>query len=780
MKNELLRRIISTIKYRFEKSIVTGTLALSDFSFGNNTLIAALGVLFFSCSTKAQTNTPSYEERIDSIARMAQDYAGFNGTVLVGNDTGIVYQKSFGFGGKDKNVVLTPEYRFSPGSIDKEFTTVAIMLLKQQGHISYDDTLSKYLPDLPNWTKQVQIKHILTHTSGLPDIRYDRNLTTEDAIQQLMSIEDLDYEPGKDFGYGNLHSVLRTMVIEKVSGQSQDIFIKENIFIPAGMEQAFSRTTLDMNQPLVAYGSLPMSVAGIDMYLTAQDLYRWEQALWNGKIVDLKLLKEALAPHVLSGEPNRAIFDFGYYTTDNNGELLELSHDGTHPSHYTLQSFNFVTKTTIILLSSDGNKATLSLIFKAIKKLAENPVIEIPDSWWLNKEAKLYGYPATIKTYKSMINNGDKVKPKESLLNGMGYSLRDKTTIKDALLLLKLNLELYPNSANTHDSYADILIKAGKYHEAKSIAESGLKLAKQSGNNFLIRSLSSYLEKIDAAFHKSGKSKAASYTIAYATNASSESSKREIYLTNIEDTSKVKITNPPKSGGGYLAWSHDGKRIAFYAKYDNKKTWSIHTVNTDGTNWKRLTHADGKWDSSPTWSPDGKKIVFARYYKDSTGLVNDEIWSMNSDGSEQTQIKPLSGGGPCFTPDGRIVFYVESKDEKSEISIANMDGSNLVQLTNNDAEDWHPEVSPDGKEIAFVSKRDGNQEIYSMHINGSNQKRLTTSEVDDSHPSWSPDGSQLIFQSKTAGYWSTYMMNKDGSSVRKVIDNGSSAVWLKQ
>ncbi|MEM6813769.1 MAG: serine hydrolase domain-containing protein [Bacteroidota bacterium] len=460
-------------------------------------LFSCFFITVFTNDLKAQAITLSYEECIDSIVRIAHDYVGFNGTVLVGNDTKIVYQKSFGFGDKDKNVALTPEYRFSPGSIDKEFTTVAIMLLKQQGRISYDDKLSKYLPDLPNWAKQVQIKHILTHTSGLPDIRYGRNLTTEGAIQQLMGVEQLEYEPGKDFGYGNLHSVLRTMVIEKVSSQSQDTFIKEHIFIPAGMEQAFSKTSLDMNRPLVASGSLPMSVAGIDMYVTAQDLYRWLKALWNGNIINLESLKEALTPHELSGELDRAIFDFGYFTKNNDGEILELFHDGTHPSHYTFQSLNFDTKLIIVLLSSDGNKATLSSLHRAIKKLAKNPVIEIPDAWWLNNEAKLYGYPTAIKTYKSMVDNGDKVKPKESLLNGMGYALSNKTSIKDALLLLKLNLEFYPSSANAHDSYAEVLIRAGKYQEAKSIAESGLKLAKQSENDFLIRSLTSYLDKID-------------------------------------------------------------------------------------------------------------------------------------------------------------------------------------------------------------------------------------------------------------------------------------------
>jgi len=252
----------------------------------------------------------------------------------------------------------------------------------------------------------------------------------------------------------------------------------------------------------------------------------------------------------------------------------------------------------------------------------------------------------------------------------------------------------------------------------------------------------------------------------------------EIYLTDIEGSSKSKVTNF-SGGNGYSAWSPDGKRIAFYAKYDERKTWSIHTMNSDGTDRKRLTHADNKWDNSPTWSPDGKQIAFSREYKDTDKIWQQEIWIMNSDGSELTQIKSLKGGGPYFTQDGKIVFHSEFKDKKSEISIADVDGSNIIQLTDNDAEEWHPEVSSDGKQIAFMSDREGNSEIYVMNIDGSNQKRLTNNDVDDWYPSWSPDGSQLMFSSKTDGIRNTYIMNRDGSSVTKIISNGSQAAWLK-
>ena len=270
------------------------------------------------------------------------------------------------------------------------------------------------------------------------------------------------------------------------------------------------------------------------------------------------------------------------------------------------------------------------------------------------------------------------------------------------------------------------------------------------------------------------EAKSPSYHIAY---SSHDSGHAEIYLTDYEAKSKVKITNFD-GGNGYSAWSPNGDRIAFYAKYEDRKTWSIHTINSDGTNRQRLTHTKNKWDYGPAWSPDGEKIAFAREYKDADKVSQTEIWMMNSDGSEQTQIKSLSGGAPDFTPDGRIVYNSEFKTKKSEISIADVDGNNIVQLTDNEAEEWHPEVSPDGKHIAFMSDRDGNFEIYSMNVDGSNQKRLTNNDVDDWYPSWSPDGSQLIFGSKKDGKHNIYLMNKDGSSVSKIIANGSQAAWF--
>lgn len=261
--------------------------------------------------------------------------------------------------------------------------------------------------------------------------------------------------------------------------------------------------------------------------------------------------------------------------------------------------------------------------------------------------------------------------------------------------------------------------------------------------------------------------------------SSDNTGKNEIYLSDDEGKSIVKITSQPLGGGGYLAWSPDGNSLAFYKKYNGGKTWSIHTIKRDGRDWQRLTHLDGTWDHSPTWSPDGKKIAFGRTYRDQDGIVKNEIWLMNTDGSEKAQIKPLSGGGPYFTPDGRIVYHSQFSNKKSEISIANSDGSGIIHLTNTVEEEWQPEVSPNGKEIAFTSKRDGNLEIYVMNIDGSNHRRLTFNNFPDSMPSWSPDGSKLIFTSKRGETWDIYVINRDGSSEMKIVENGHQPAWLK-
>ena len=257
----------------------------------------------------------------------------------------------------------------------------------------------------------------------------------------------------------------------------------------------------------------------------------------------------------------------------------------------------------------------------------------------------------------------------------------------------------------------------------------------------------------------------------------SEGDNKSIYLSDEQGKRRIKVIDVPNNAGGYPAVSPTGKQIAFYGKYDKRQTWSIHIADIDGTNMRRVTHLKNVWDYGPAFSPDGRTIVFGREYTDKNGDMQEEIWQMNADGTGQRQIEGLEGGAPDFMSDGRLLFHSKgraSKTAATQISIVNIDGSHVIQLTNDDTNNFNPKISPDGTQIAYLSNRDGNQEVYVMNVDGSNQTRLTRNRIRDGDPAWSPDGSKVFFTSQNVfGIYDIYKVNKDGSSTERVLINAS-------
>ena len=165
-------------------------------------------------------------------------------------------------------------------------------------------------------------------------------------------------------------------------------------------------------------------------------------------------------------------------------------------------------------------------------------------------------------------------------------------------------------------------------------------------------------------------------------------------------------------------------------------------MNTDGSNKKKLTD-DSTYKGCPLWSPDGKNIAFRVRNADAGRFDLSEIHVMNADGSEEIKVAEGLPKGPnpndyCWSPDGSKIVFNAERGGNLEIYTVSADGSSLVNLTNNPANDGTPSWSPDGKKIAFASDRDGNFEIYIMNADGSEQKRLTNNSDLDICPCWSP------------------------------------------
>ncbi len=257
----------------------------------------------------------------------------------------------------------------------------------------------------------------------------------------------------------------------------------------------------------------------------------------------------------------------------------------------------------------------------------------------------------------------------------------------------------------------------------------------------------------------------------------------EIYSMNSDGSNQTRLTTN-EVYDIMPAWSPDCSKIVFVSERDNNP--EIYSMNADGTNQTRLT-SNSAYDYSPNWSPDGTKIAFVSNRgtgQNTTGTVNKinyKIFVMNADGSDQVLLtdNSIDDESPKWSPDGKKLAFVSTRDGNPEIYVINSDGTNLVRLTNNKTYDLMPAWSPDGTKIAFRADRDGNPEIYSMNADGSNQTRLTDNSVADESPGWSPDGTKIAFVSKRDNVIDEtgivvseiYIMNADGYNINRLTNN---------
>src|SRR5688572_19591256 len=166
----------------------------------------------------------------------------FMGTALVAKDTEVLFDRSFGWANLEWDIANSPTTKFRIGSVTKQFTAAAILLLEERGKLTLEDRISKHVPDAPAAWQDITVFHLLTHTSGIPSFTGFKDYNTiklspSTAEKRVAQMRDhpLEFTPGEKFTYSNSGYLLLGYIIERVSGQSYEAFLNENIFTRLGM-----------------------------------------------------------------------------------------------------------------------------------------------------------------------------------------------------------------------------------------------------------------------------------------------------------------------------------------------------------------------------------------------------------------------------------------------------------------------------------------------------------------------------------------------------------------
>ena len=359
----------------------------SSSSPGAPTAAPSSAAVASAAPTPTSTPGPSPTAVLDLEARLDRLLTSeFNGSALVAKDGRILYAKGLGMADDKARLANTPETRFRIGSLTKQFTAMAILLLEERGLVKRSDSICDYIDDCPKAWKAVKIEHLLDHTSGIanytdqPTFDPTKAVTPAEIVASVADIP-LSWAPGESFSYTNTGYVLLGMVIEKVSGKSYEAFLEDQIFGPlemkdtgyehgdtpglaTGYSQGFKvADPLDMSWPYAAGG----------LYSTVLDLNRWEEALYTDKLAPAAAMARYFTP--LTDTTDRAGFGYAYgqLVGDDRGSRL-VWYNGAINGFYTHLSRYPDDHITVALLTNRRPWTDLGSLAQAAAKITrESP-----------------------------------------------------------------------------------------------------------------------------------------------------------------------------------------------------------------------------------------------------------------------------------------------------------------------------------------------------------------------------------------------------------------------
>lgn len=329
--------------------------------------VCALLVLLVPTSVWAQTPPDAAVDRYIQSEMQKRHIPGL--ALLVARNGQIIRAQGYGFSNLELQVPVTPETIFQSGSMGKEFTATAVMMLVEQGKVGLDDPLTKYFPDAPVAWSQVTVRNLLSHTAGFTDYpdKFDfRRDYTENELLKIAEAIPLAYPPGTKYAYSNLGFLTLGILIHRASGQFYGDFLHDRVFQPLGMSTTRIISEADIipnraagyrwvnsqwkNQEWVS-PTLNTTADGA-LYFSILDLAKWDAALYTEKLLKRSSLDQMwTVAKYKNGEPNSGHYGFGWFIESVHGHRV-IEHEGQWQGFNTNISRYVDDKLTVVVLTN--------------------------------------------------------------------------------------------------------------------------------------------------------------------------------------------------------------------------------------------------------------------------------------------------------------------------------------------------------------------------------------------------------------------------------------------
>jgi CubicO group peptidase (beta-lactamase class C family) len=358
------------------KKVLTGNHSrLWRPSVGRVLAITAVIIRLFVIPCAAQDGITAKVDEYIKAEMQKQRIPGLSLAII--KDGQNILAKGYGIANVEHQVPVKPETIFQSGSVGKQFTATAVMMLVEEGKISLDDSINKYFTDAPESWKEITVRHLLTHTAGTTDYPRDfdfrRDYTEDELLKRAASIP-LAFQPGEKWSYSNLGYVMLGILVGKVTGKFYGDFIRDRIFRPLGMNTARIISEADIVQNRAAgyrlangdlknqqWVSPALNTTGDgSLYLTALDMVKWDAALYGEKILKKSSLVKMWTGVKLNNGKTHP-YGFGWSLGEMRGRHI-IEHGGAWQGFKSYIARYIDDKLTIVVFANLAQADTQKII----------------------------------------------------------------------------------------------------------------------------------------------------------------------------------------------------------------------------------------------------------------------------------------------------------------------------------------------------------------------------------------------------------------------------------